>query len=207
MQQVVPKDPESIGFARRPLQGVNSVTSSHIAIGADHRAWQAATPCGKVPPEENNDIASCKQLYEGLEFTDDLTGAPLDKDLAIKARKLEMDYFKKMKVYTKVRRGKWMKVISTRWLDINKGDTRNPDYRARLVGREIKTYRDDEPFAATPPLESLRFIISICVEEQANARMSDNFVIMSNDVKRAYFYAPAKREIFVKIPDEDWEGG
>jgi len=30
---------------------------------------------------------------------------------------------------------------------------------------------------------------------------------MSNDVKRAYFYAPASRPIYIKIPDEDWEAG
>ena len=30
---------------------------------------------------------------------------------------------------------------------------------------------------------------------------------MSVDVKRAYFYAPATRPIYVKIPDEDWEAG
>ena len=29
-------------------------------------------------------------------------------------------------------------MISTKWLDVNKGDAANPNYRARLVGREIK---------------------------------------------------------------------
>ena len=54
-----------------------------------------------------------------------------------------MQFFRNMKVYDKVPR--WMatrdgcKVITTKWRDINKGDQRNPNYRARLVGREIKT--------------------------------------------------------------------
>ena len=30
---------------------------------------------------------------------------------------------------------------------------------------------------------------------------------MTNDVSRAYFYAPATRPIYIKIPDEDWEPG
>ena len=30
---------------------------------------------------------------------------------------------------------------------------------------------------------------------------------MSNDVKRAYFFAPTKRPIFIEIPAEDWEVG
>ena len=30
---------------------------------------------------------------------------------------------------------------------------------------------------------------------------------MSNDIKRAYFYAPAARPMFIEIPDEDFEEG
>eukprot|EP00973_Karenia_brevis_P014077 1913401-Karenia_brevis.AAC.1 len=30
---------------------------------------------------------------------------------------------------------------------------------------------------------------------------------MTNDIKRAYFYAAAKREIYIEIPDEDQEPG
>ena len=30
---------------------------------------------------------------------------------------------------------------------------------------------------------------------------------MAIDVKKAYFYAPARREIFIEIPLEDWEPG
>lgn len=31
------------------------------------------------------------------------------------------------------------KVITVKWIDTNKGDEENLDYRVRLVGREIKT--------------------------------------------------------------------
>ena len=30
---------------------------------------------------------------------------------------------------------------------------------------------------------------------------------MSNDVSRAYFYAPTTRAIYIEIPQEDWEPG
>ena len=58
------------------------------------------------------------------------------------------------------------KVITTKWADTNKGTEREPNYRSRLVGREIKT--DDRPdlFAATPPLESLRYVLSLCASTQ-----------------------------------------
>ena len=128
----------------------------------------------------------------------------LDRELATKARKLEMDFFKKMGVYSKVRREKWMKVITTKWIDTNKGDDRVPDYRSRLVGREIKRDRRLDLFAATPPLESLRFVLSVCASHQSSSRAQDNYIVMVNDVKRAYFYAPAQRPIFVEILMNDW---
>ena len=58
------------------------------------------------------------------------------------ARKFEMDFFRRMKVYTKVGGDEakmiGAKVISTKWIDTNKGDEHNPDYRARLVDRQNK---------------------------------------------------------------------
>ena len=155
------------------------------------------------PPEED----PFSQLYEGMDFVDDVTGEPLDKDEAVKARKLEMMFFKEKGVYTKVRRQPWMKIITTRWLDVNKGDSINWNYRARLVAREIKRDKREDLFAATPPLESLRMITSICAGNQHSRHPADNFIMMTNDVKRAYFHAAATRPIYIKIPKEDWEEG
>ena len=91
------------------------------------------------------------------EFYDDVHGKPFNKDMAIRARKLEMDFFKRMKVYTKVDRSEatllTATVITTKWIDTSKGDGHTPDHRARLVGREVKTDPRPELFAATPPLE------------------------------------------------------
>ena len=100
-----------------------------------------------------------------------------------------------------------MKIISTKWLDVNKGDSVNPNYRARLVGREIARDKRDDLFAATPPLESLRVVISKCASNQNSRDPAENFIMMSNDVKRAYFYAPTTRPIYINIPDEDKEPG
>ena len=98
-----------------------------------------------------------------------------------------------------------MKIISTKWIDTNKGDATAPNIRARLVGREIKRDKRDDLFAATPPLESLRMIVSICASNQHKNNPKERYVMMSNDVKRAYFYAPSTRPIYIVIPDEDWE--
>ena len=85
-----------------------------------------------VPPEES-------EMYRDATFFDDVTGSELNKKEAIKARRKEIQFFRDRRVYTKVSREAHMKIIATKWLDINKGDTTNPNLRARLVGCEFAT--------------------------------------------------------------------
>ena len=67
-------------------------------------------------PHEEEDV----DMYQEYNFVDDVTGKRLDHAMAKEARELEMDFFRKMKVYEKVPR--WMaerdgcKVISTKWI-------------------------------------------------------------------------------------------
>ena len=49
--------------------------------------------------------------------------------------------------------------IHVRWVDINKGDSANPNYRSRLVAKEFKTDMQPDLYAATPPAECLRMLI------------------------------------------------
>ena len=59
-----------------------------------------------------------------------------------------------------MRRG--VKIIKTRWIDINKGgDRANPNYRSRLVAKEFRDGNQDGLFASTPPLEALKLLISM----------------------------------------------
>ena len=44
----------------------------------------------EVKHPHTDDISEFQELFKGLEFYDDVYGRPLDKDRAIKARKLEM---------------------------------------------------------------------------------------------------------------------
>ena len=43
-------------------------------------------------------------------------------------------------------------------MDINKGDSANPNYRSRLVAKEFDTGVCLELYAATPPSECLRIM-------------------------------------------------
>ena len=91
--------------------------------------------------------------------------------------------------------------ITVKWIDINMGDAQAPNYRPRLVAREVNTYKRDDLFAATPPLEALKMIISMI----ATANKGD--LIMVNDISRAFFHAKVTRDVYVQLPKEDKQQG
>ena len=89
-------------------------------------------------------------------YRDDISGKELNGELVRAARAEEMAEFRKHGVYRKVPISECLRVtgkppIGTRWIDINKGDEENPDYRSRLVAQELKRDKSLELFAATPP--------------------------------------------------------
>ena len=90
-------------------------------------------------------------------FWDDLSGLESDPIKVQEARMEEMKEFSNHQVYIKKpikecwdNTGK--EPIGTRWVDINKGDKINPEYRSRLVAQELNQSKRDDIFAATPPL-------------------------------------------------------
>ena len=92
------------------------------------------------------------------------------------------------------------KVVPTKLVDTNNGSGHEPNYRSRLVGRELNLSDRPDLFAATLPLESLRYIVSRCASSQRRQRPHR---ILSIDVSRAYFYAESIRPVFIQIPEED----
>ena len=137
--------------------------------------------------------ALVQKISGDWECSDDVSGAPLDEKLLREARALEMHFFEKMGVYTRVPRSEIYKtgkgkLIKGRWIDVNKGDASKPDYRSRFVGREFNTRVDPALYAATPPLEVLKLLLG-----DAASRKAEKVHIMLSDVKRAYFNAKSKR--------------
>ena len=136
---------------------------------------------------------------------DDVTGSELDAESVRRAREVEMQFFKDMNAYTRCSRDcvekEGGKIIDLKWIDTNKGDSANPNYRSRLVGREYNTYKDNSLYAATPPLEALRVILSFAATVDEDGPKQ----VMVNDVSRAYFYAAVQRSLFIELPAEDVE--
>ena len=86
------------------------------------------------------DISSGSMIISN--FYDDVTGVQLPYDGVMSARNEEIVEVKKHNVYTKVpikqcwdRTGK--KPIGVRWVDINKGDDKNPNYRSTIVAQDF----------------------------------------------------------------------
>ena len=100
-----------------------------------------------------------------FESWDDVSGEPLNTRKVRKARGEEITEFHKHGVYRKVPiRESWEKTgkapLAIRWIDINKGDAENEEYRSRWVAKEIKMDKREDLFAATPPLEAKKMLFS-----------------------------------------------
>ena len=160
--------------------------------------------------EDDCEVMRERLMHVWDEYTDDISGQPLRSDLVAKARQEEMDVFNAFPVYKKVpistcqyHTGK--NPIGVKWVDVNKGDEAEPEYRSRLVAKEIKKSTDEDIFAATPPLEAKKVLFSMAVTGSKKA--VNPLKLLFLDVKRAYFYAKVRRPVFVQLPDEDYLEG
>ena len=197
-------------FSERLCEGIKAQKrldelglSSRSLMSLDEMNQAAQSPGGAECPSEALHEPDASQLVA----FDDVSGQKLDPSLMIKARREEIKYFKSMGVYDKVDLAEaWAETgrapIAVRWVDINKGDSLNPNYRSRLVAKEFNTGVRPDLYAATPPSECLRLMLSMMASGKKK-----NMGLMYADVSRAYFYAKAVRPVYVKLPEEDIEKG
>ena len=89
---------------------------------------------------------------------------------------------------------------SRKWVLKNKRD----EVRARLVVREIKKAKSDEEklepsdvFAAMPPVESLKALVSHVMTERVDKR-GRILVLAVFDISRAHFYGVCERDVHVE---------
>ena len=118
-----------------------------------------------------------------------------------------MEYIRRHKMYTRVSREVCFREtgrapVKTGWAETDKGQPGKPNVRARWVAKEYKTHARPELYASIPPLQALKVVLS----EFATGKRGGKVVVLI-DVRRAYFYAPARRRVFVKLPLEDYQPG
>ena len=153
----------------------------------------------------------------GEVFRDDLTGQLLDPELVKQARQKELAYFEDKGVWSKRSKSECHRVtgrgaISVRWVDTNKGDDVSPNIRSRLVARQIRGPGEEPIFAPTPPLETLRTVISLAATDLPgrdpccrDSESDDRMQISAVDISRAYFNASTEGgpATYVQLPAED----
>ena len=92
------------------------------------------------------------------------------------------------------------KIVGCRWVVSNKNDINDPDVRARLVAQEVSTHADTSFYAATPPLESKRMLLS----DWATRRTHEGKPLKLSfvDIRKAYFNGTPSRRLYIRLPPE-----
>ena len=130
----------------------------------------------------------------------DITGEVLDPALVRQAKEEEMKRFRQMEVYKYATQEEAYNdpdgvVVDVRWVTVNKGTEENPDVRCRLVAREsAEKGNRDYLFAGTPPLVSVRVLLSILAMKRASSTDVGAMVV---DVKCASLCGHTKRSIYL----------
>jgi hypothetical protein len=210
MTDVAHKKRKNEAFAQEEMTGIPDPESEvSLLVETLHEEYiLAVTDSGDSEPtcEIEDDYKDIHEPYSSV-FIDDVSGKTLNWNLVLEARNTEVETIDEMGVWKVILRTD-EKTIQGKWIDINKGDVKNPKYRSRYVAREIRAVTKSKYFAGMPPLSALRMIIAIAVTLTfPNAigemiRQSSQYVIGFTDIKRAHFCAPATRRLLVELPEE-----
>ena len=144
-----------------------------------------------------------------MRYWDDISGKELKPELVRAAREEELKVVDEMGVWELRPVAECIEVtgkkpVKVRWVDVKKGDDDTPNVRCRIVAKDFNVDKRPDLFAATPPLEFLRYLVSRCASSQFGSRKTK---LMVQDVKKAYFYAPATRDVYVELPPERAQPG
>ena len=145
---------------------------------------------GDLPHEEkesdwyNSDEARC--------FWGDISGKPLPPNLVRSSRQEEIDFMESWTVWHTVLVSQCWETtgkapLDGRWVDTNKGDDEHPDVRCRWVAKDFALTKTDEFFAAMPPIEALRILLSFTASGRQNGRGGRKVMVM--DAKKAHLHA------------------
>ena len=94
------------------------------------------------------------------------------------------------------------KPVSLKWVDMNKGSDEVPVIRSRLVARDFREKGDKDRhdlFAATPPLELKRMLLSKAASlHRSDKRRKLPFI----DVKKAHLNPVCDQDVYFELPEE-----
>ena len=211
--ELAPSDQRSEAQKRKATEGAEGMIDEIIAQERE----------GFIASVEHKERPTCDledDLWEE-KFYDENSGKELPPEGVKNARMEEIEVIKSMGVWEPIDRPTGEKVIGTRWVDINKGDSLHMKLRSRLVAQELKRKKgnNEDPawtdfFAAMPPLSSLRALFTIAASDRipgpdgrpVSVNKNGEVCILFVDVKKAHFWSPVRRRLLVELPAEAGEG-
>ena len=129
---------------RPRLQSKCASTDRHARVDCDN-------------PTEKGEQTGSWSVWEGWHW-DDNKGGWLDPELCAKARREEVEYIRRHKMYTTISRETSLR--ETGWVETDKGQPGKPNARAKWDAKEYKTHARPELCASTPPLKALKIVLS-----------------------------------------------
>ena len=150
------------------------------------------------------------QLGDGYVY-DELTGEALSPKLVRAAKDDELSEVYRRKVWDEVDEDECLretaaKPIPTRWIIHNKGDSKSPNIRCRLVAQHVRRkYGGDSMeglFAAMPPFEAVKLLLVKCATSRQTGDKARKLMFI--DISKAHLYAPVDKltKAYVQLPPE-----
>ena len=139
----------------------------------DH-AWDSRASADARHKELMHESDALGKIGE-QQYFDNLSGTALPPRLVETARKEEIDFMVDWEVWEEVPVARcWHATgkgpLGGRWVDVNKGDDATPNVRCRYVAKEIAYHKSDDFFAAMPPLETLRMLMSMAATGRTSSK-------------------------------------
>ena len=140
--------------------------------------------------EEQIELKDCESTF--------VEERELDPEKVKEARLEEVQFMQKKRLWDVVPWPKDGCPVSLRWVDVVKGDGST---RRRLVARDFKGMdrNRDDFFAATPPLEAVRAVLSVAATKSSNGPVKK---VMMIDAKKAHLNPRCKEDVYVDLPPE-----
>ena len=93
--------------------------------------------------------------------------------------------------------------VSVRWVGTNKGGEGAMEVRCRLVARDFKGKDKDRDdlFAATPPLEAKRMLLSRAATRKTVGQTGLRKLLFI-DAKKAHLNPRCMQDVFIELPEE-----
>ena len=119
--------------------------------------------------DEVSDVTHVPDTWK--KYWDDISGKELKPELVHAAREEELKVVDEMGVWevrpvSECISAMGKKPVKVRWVDVSKGNDKSPNVRCRIVAEDFNIDKMPDLFAATPPFEYLRYMISRCASSQ-----------------------------------------